>query len=326
MNVPWQIFSLIAFVAMSVFVVLSKPILVYFRDKEIPVNRYLLIVFAWLSLGCAIIVGIQFVQNPSQFNQLFVNPNIGWIILLMIVAGVFSAIGNYLDSMAKANCPNVGLAESIKDANTLIILAFSFLTTPLFYGHKMVIFWPAIVGILLIPVGLGFLMNKSQGEGKSVWRIQAISAMLCFAGMIMIIQVVQYLGLTNPFIILLAISLVVVSVYYRRTRAEENQEKVKEALPLYVWLMLVLAVSASLVANVSHYQALNMAKTFGAGGFAQAIFNSQTALSFILSIAISRLFPRFISKEDGGSFTWNGAFGITLVLAGMVLIIFFTQK
>lgn len=292
----WYIYSILAALSFS-GMILSVRIL---TDKGFSSKQILFFLCGFVFLGF-LIVNLFFPGNvwSSDSFPLFLK--------VMVIAGIFAAIGNWADFEGVKRSPNPGYSMAIRNT---AILPVTVLSAWLFSSDFNVF---KFVGAITIILGITSLIlkNKSSAEEKtksSFWQLFALAALFAFTITILGIKkatLIPSVSLTEINLLIFAFNLLFFSFVCRKEFKSyfADKSKLKSFLPV-----VFLASAFSFFGNILAIKGLSAAPN---PGYNEAIKNTNMLFTTILSV---KLFSANLDKFK--------IFGVALITIGVIILIF----
>jgi uncharacterized membrane protein len=267
-------------------------------DLGFPSKQILTFLFTFLFIGFLAI-------NISSLHTIFQSKNILFFVLIMIMAGIFSVIGNWSDFEAIKKAPNPGYPVAIRNAS---ILPITFLSIILFSSDFNPI---KIIGVFFILGGIILLVvdkKKSLDVKKnfSNWPLFAFLALFCFA----ITKLAQKQATLSIDFSIQQINLFIFGfdllAFIILTRKEfksyfKDKTKLKKFIPL-----VALAATFSFLANFFGIKGFSIAPN---PGYHEAVKNTSVLFVALLSV-----------KLFSANFDRNKIIGTILTVIGIIIL------
>jgi drug/metabolite transporter (DMT)-like permease len=225
----------------------------------------------------------------------------------MAIAGIFSALGNWVNFTAVIKAPNPGFAGTIKSTNILFITIFSVLI----FGSSWSLM--KLVGVVLVILGIAALViDKNHALGKKTdkaflkWDALAFIGALSVTVAILGVKGASQIGFSQSEInlFMFAVNFLAFSFLTRK----EVKSYFKDKIRLKGFLPIVfLAAVFSFVGNILNVKGVAAAPN---PGYHMAIQNTQILITTLISI------PLF-----GIKFDMRKILGVFIVLFGIIILV-----
>jgi len=267
---PWYIYSILSSLFFAGMILCAR----YLGNKGFSSKQILLFLFALAFLGF-------FVLNYKSLDNIASSEKFLLFLIIMLVAGVASVVGNLANFTAIIKSPNPEFVEAIKNSNILLI---SFLSISLF-GSPLASF--KILGQILIIIGVYLLISGQNNTVKqntvnqsSKWYVLAITGAVGFTIMVLGVKEAIRIGFLpiqiNLFIFgfnLLAFTMLTAKEI-KGYLISNNQ--LRAFLPI-AFLMTVF----SFLGNILNVKGISLAPN---PGYHESIKNTQALLVTLLSV------------------------------------------
>lgn len=289
---PWYVFSIIAVMTAVPYDLCQKKALNLGANQ----NRLLFYTFFGEFM-------LYFIYNLPHFSQLMLRPDIAKILALGILVGALSFLANIYLMKALAESPNAGYPKAVNSANALLITIASFLL----FGSPINLV--KLAGIIVIVLGLlPLLIDHVKAKG-TYWFADAFIGMIFVSAMILVTKYLNNLYVSPAQILMLLFFFASLAFGFKDRLENENPVTSKKAFRL-----IVIAVFLAFISNLANFTAVKLAPN---PGYSQAIMNTQVIFIMLFSSVI-------FTHHTGGEFHAQKWFGVIVVIAGAILIIFGT--
>ncbi len=269
-------------------------------NKGFSSKQILLFLLGFVLLGFIIL-------NFGTLNTILEADNLRNFLLIMAVAGIFSALGNWVNFTAVIKAPNPGFAGTIKSTNILFITIFSVLI----FGSS----WSSIklLGVVLVIAGItALVIDKNHASGVETdkaflkWDVLAFIGALSVTIAILGVKGASQIGFSQSEInlFMFAVNFLAFSFLTRKEVGSYFQDKIK----LKSFLPIVfLAAVFSFLGNILNVKGVAIAPN---PGYHMAIQNTQILITTLISV------PLFGIKFD----KWK-ILGVVIVLFGIIVLV-----
>jgi uncharacterized membrane protein len=255
-------------------------------QKTYPIDVYLF--YTWL--GSAIFFGIVYLRSGVDLTL--------DLVVILIVAGIASWLGNYAYNVGISKQPNLGYVEVASSIRLVIVYAVSLVS----FGAKIeAIRLIAIIGVvtgILLVTGSNASGSKPVNKG---WLSWTVFAGIMFALLIIANRFVNGRGMEPP--VALFFWLLIAAILYGGSAiAKGNTLKPSGDIGT-----LVLATLAAIVGNATLFEAYSITPNLA---YPTTINNSRMVLLYLISVLVQH------KKLE-----IKGALGVLLTFVSVVLLI-----
>jgi len=291
---PWYIYSILASLSFVGMVLCTR----YLGNKGFSSKQILLFLFGFAFFGFVISNIGSFAVWTSGQSLIF--------LLILIIAAILSAIGNWADFTAVIKAPNPGFAGVIKSSNVLLVAIFSVLI----FGSSLSL--AKLLGILLVIGGIALVIIEKNNviteseKSSSGWKVMAGISALSFGLEVLCIKKAIQLGLSAAQINLFIFGFNFLAFVILTRKEVKNYFKDKIKLKIFLPIVL-LAAAFSFIANIFNVKGLAIAPN---PGYNESIKNTQILFSTLLSVP---LFGAMLNKQK--------LFGVIVALIGVIILV-----
>lgn len=253
----WFVLALLSVVANSAMFISFKRL-----QQYVKIEVYLF--YAWLI--SSFVIGLIYIPKYRV-------PIDGVFIIIVLVAGFLSWIGNYAYNYSISMKPNMGYIEALSSSR----IGITFVASILFFSAKFELI--RAIGLVGLTIGCYLVTSQSKkGETtiKRTWVIWSLLSGLCFAFLAILSKVTSFINIQVP--IFTSLFLFVASFFYLATCL---QKKYSILVPIKHFPLMLLSSVFAVFANLLLYSSYELAPNLA---YPVAISNGRIILLFIFSL------------------------------------------
>lgn len=292
---PWFFYSILTSLSyVGMILSVRKLTNLGFSPRQI-----LLFLTGFVFLGFAII-------NLVSLGDIWQSDKFLFFLLIMLVVGIFSVIGNWADFEGIKRAPNPGYSTAIRNTTILPVILFSVLI----FGSEFSLL--KLLGAILVMIGIALLVleKKNYSEKKiksSSWCLFAFLALFGFT----IMTLAHKQGTLIPGVFSKEINLFMFGfnfLAFALLSRKELKSYFADKIKLKAFLPLVIVAAAfSFLANFLSITGLSLAPN---PGYHDAIKNTNILLVTLLSI---KLFSTGFKKYK--------ILGVIAIMIGIIILV-----